>query len=308
MRWVAALVWLAGPAAAQVWPVALPGEAVWSDATTPGRHALATGPWDGASVPLVTLDGAVAREVRETDAADPLALLAPLREALEAQGWTVALDCLAAACGGFDFRAAIEVVPPPVMFVDLGDYGYLSARKGEAGISLLASRSEANGFLQAIAVTPSEAAPVAEPGTAEGGVTLAPGLRDAFARLDPAGIPTALDTEGRAVLSGLTFAAGSAELTEAGGDLEQVAAWMEAHPDARIALVGHTDADGGLAGNLALSERRARAAAERLRALGVEGARIETGGAGWLAPLAPHGTPGAAAANRRVEAVVLPPA
>ena len=35
-------------------------------------------------------------------------------------------------CGGFDFRFATLVFGEPVMFVDLGDYRYLAAGKGDS--------------------------------------------------------------------------------------------------------------------------------------------------------------------------------
>ena len=110
------------------------------------------------------------------------------------------------------------------------------------------------------------------------------------------------------MLDGLDFATGSAELAP-GGDaaLLALAAYLTSHPARRVALVGHTDAQGPLDANIALSKRRAQAVADRLVAAhGVSRAQLRAEGMGWLAPLATNLTPEGREANRRVEAVVLP--
>ena len=43
-----------------------------------------------------------------------------------------------------------------------------------------------------------------------------------------------------------------------------LADWLAADPARRIALVGHTDASGGLAANIALSKQRAEAVRQAL--------------------------------------------
>jgi OOP family OmpA-OmpF porin len=110
------------------------------------------------------------------------------------------------------------------------------------------------------------------------------------------------------VLEGLAFATGSAELAP-GGDsiLGALAAYLLANPTRRVALVGHTDAQGALEANIALSRRRAQAVTDRLTsAFGVPRTQVEAEGMGWLAPIATNLTPEGRVANRRVEAVVLP--
>lgn len=88
--------------------------------------------------------------------------------------------------------------------------------------------------------------------------------------------------------------------------LDALVAYLAANPDRQILLVGHTDAVGSLAGNRALSQRRAAAVAEYLRGAGADAAQIASEGAGYLAPIASNLTEAGRRANRRVEAVLLP--
>ena len=119
-------------------------------------------------------------------------------------------------------------------------------------------------------------------------------------------IGAALDGVGVAVLDDLDFASGAATLTN--GDypsLAAVAGWLEANPDGTIALVGHTDASGSRAANVALSERRAEAVAEVLvQTFGADPARVAAEGVGFLAPRATNQTEEGRQQNRRVEVIV----
>jgi outer membrane protein OmpA-like peptidoglycan-associated protein len=299
LRRSALLLLLAQPAAALT--LDLPAGATRAlEATEPlGNHLLATGPWAEGGLPSRSVEGAVTREVWQVgDAArTTLELLAPLREQVVAQGYEILLDCEAEACGGFDFRSAIEVLPPPAMFADLADFRYLSAQGGDEALSLLVSRSDERGFIQLIRVTP------AEPGAVQLAPAVQPGPASA---LD--GFAARIEAEGRVVLEGLAFATGSAQLAP-GGDaaLAALAAYLAESPARRVALVGHTDAQGPLDANIALSKRRAQAVAERLVAAhGVARSQLRAEGMGWLAPRATNLTPEGREANRRVEAVVLP--
>jgi len=87
--------------------------------------------------------------------------------------------------------------------------------------------------------------------------------------------------------------------------LAALAAWLAGNPARRIALVGHTDSQGDLAANVAVSQARAEAVRAILVAQGAPAGQIAAEGAGWLAPVASNLTPEGRARNRRVEAVVL---
>ena len=73
------------------------------------------------------------------------------------------------------------------------------------------------------------------------------------------------------------------------------------HPDVKVKLEGHCDERGTREYNLALGERRAKAAAELLKVLGVDGSRISTVSYGEEKPLVDGHDEAAWAKNRRVE-------
>ena len=70
-------------------------------------------------------------------------------------------------------------------------------------------------------------------------------------------------------------------------------------------MVGHTDAEGTLSGNLELSKKRAASVLERLvSAYRVPRAQLEAAGVGYLVPRASNLTEGGRDQNRRVEVVL----
>lgn len=281
----------------------------------PGSYALPIAPFDGRQVPARQVEGAIDQRAYRLDAAGmtTLALMAPLREQIVADGFTIILDCEARLCGGFDFRFGTEVMPEPDMHVDIGDFRFLSAeRQGEA-VGILVSRSTESGYVQmtrvgalplpdaAVAVNPAPdpATPLAVDLGEDEGET----LRGLTA---PGDIGAALETVGAVALDDLIFASGAAALEE--GDyasLAALAAWMAANPEDSVALVGHTDASGSLVANIALSERRAELVRQTLvDRFGVPEDRLTSEGVGYLSPRASNWTEEGRQKNRRVEAIV----
>lgn len=142
----------------------------------------------------------------------------------------------------------------------------------------------------AVAATAPEAA-------AEPSGTAVPTLAEPLAQ--------SLDSSGAVVLDDLVFETGSSTL-ESGdfASLHGIAAYLAAHPDRKITIVGHTDAQGNLAANLALSRQRARSVVESLVDLGVARAQLTFDGVGFLAPRASNLTETGRTQNRRVEAML----
>lgn len=294
-----ALAGSAAPAAAQ--QLELPGNAVMTREATDadGAHALPTGPWHDGALPTREVTGHLTRQAWRVDGAtrNTQELTDTLAAQLETAGFTPLFRCADAACGGFDFRFAQPVLPPPEMFVDLFDYRYLAARKpgadGDAFVTLLISRSGSDAYVQITRIAPQE-----EPGDMAAAATEGTAVTP---------LAEALTAQGHAVLRDLDFATGADTLGPGPfASLGALAAFLKADETRRVALVGHTDTVGGMAANLALSGRRARAVKQRLiEAHGVPAARLEAEGIAYLAPTAPNATEAGREANRRVEAVLL---
>lgn len=291
--------------------LSLPGSAqrMAQEVAAPASHRLATGPWAEDTLPTLRAEGVLRREAWRTQAPGltTLALMSELRRQLAAEGFEVIYQCEARACGGFDFRYALDLLPEPAMHVDLGDFRYLAARRGtgEAAehMALMVSRSPDHGHVQITHVGPlsAEAAAISKSTRTDPSAPLP--------ALVPETIGDALREQGGLPLFDLRFETGSAEL-QAGdyGSLAALAAWMKDNPEARITLVGHTDFSGPLDVNMDISARRARSVMTRLvEAHDVDPARLEAQGIGFLAPIASNVTEEGRARNRRVEAVLTTP-
>jgi len=83
--------------------------------------------------------------------------------------------------------------------------------------------------------------------------------------------------------------------------LDAAAAALEAAPDLRVEIAGHTDNVGEAAANQALSEGRAKSVAAALVARGIDGARMRAVGYGDQRPVGDNRTEAGRASNRRVE-------
>lgn len=272
-----------------------------------GSYAMPVGPWrDGAGIETAAASGSVTWQAWRIGglAVTSYELLLDLRRQLTETGYDIRFECSTTSCGGFDFRFGTEIIGEPEMHVDLGDFHYLAAtRAGEAPdhVSLVVSRSPSAGFVQIVHVGEASARPIeamtttkAEPGTALPAALLTE-------------IGPAMETIGRYVLADLVFNTGSAELGPGSfTSLSALARYLEANPSRRVALVGHTDAEGSLAGNVSLSKRRAQSVMSRLVSdFGVDPAQLEAEGVGYLAPIASNQTDEGRTRNRRVEAILV---
>jgi OOP family OmpA-OmpF porin len=299
-----AALFLPGAVLAQTLP--LPTTAALETEETIGADTmnLPTGPFAQGEFPSETISGVRSRQVwHVTGGATTQQILAPVAQVLTDAGFTILFNCDTDACGGFDFRFALPVVRPPQMQVNLADFRYLSARKqggtdGPQAVTILVSHAGELSYVQIDRIG------AAGPDTAVVATTaVTPTTATA---LQPGGLAQAIERDGRVILPGLTFETGSSQLA-AGDDaaLRELADYLAANPTRTIALVGHTDAEGSLQGNIALSKRRAGAVLERLVTnYGANRRQLQAEGMGYLAPVASNLTAQGRDANRRVEAII----
>ena len=264
-------------------------------------YSLPVSPWLGTGAEMLTAEGALSRTVWQVMDFDgnSAQLMAPLRAQIEAQGYAPVFACDSTLCGGFDFRFAMDVTPEPAMHVDLGDFSYFVGRmetaEGDAFLALLTSRGGARGYIHLVRISPADMAPVS--------VAVSTRSPDADEIAD---LGESLDQLGAATLTDLSFSTGSATLSD--GDypsLTELAAYLVEHPSTRVVLVGHTDAEGSLEGNIALSRARAEAVRTYLiERFGVSAGQLAAEGVGYLAPRANNASDEGRQQNRRVEVVV----
>jgi OOP family OmpA-OmpF porin len=269
-------------------------------------YLLPIGIWENDAVPTRNVEGRLTQQAWRVAATSltTLQLVRPLRDQLRNDRYRIIFECQTEACGGFDFRFGVQTLPPPEMQINIGDFRFLAAERttnaGPEVISLFVSRTTQAGFVQVMHAGPPQNEDIALTSARQ------EPLRAASELPEP-DFATQLDEIGRAVLSDLAFASGSAQLQ--GGEftsLRAVADYLLLHPDRTVALVGHTDAAGDLRLNITLSQRRAASVLERLVGdYGVARRQLEAEGIGYLAPIASNLTAAGREANRRVEIVLL---
>lgn len=280
--------------------------------------SLPLGPWANGKLPKLVLSGSIEElSWRVPSSPETFSLFEALTKELSRQGYLPIFSCETDGCGGFDFRYDLKVLPEPSMHVDLGDFRYLAAVKGRGRdadyIGLLVSRSGETGFVQfshvgkasevagaSDSINPAPA-PMSAPTPPDPSVAPAPSLATTTAS-----IAATLEAQGRVVLEDLSFASGSADLSSGNFEsLREIAAYLADHPDRQIIVVGHTDASGTLAPNIALSKKRAQSVVDRLLAdFGVASAQVSADGVGFLSPRTSNLTEEGRQKNRRVEAVL----
>lgn len=227
------------------------------------------------------------------------------RTRLAALGFEPVFDCANATCGGFDFRFAVQLLPPPAMLIDSADFAQFSASRDDGGetaayVSVLVSRLLGAVHIQTVTVSPGESgltiAPAPEPGAA---------ARQVILEQDEAMLLDRLTEFGHVPVQGLIFETGGAALSEGSAPaLKALARFLNSNPELAVLIVGHSDNQGSLDTNIALSKLRADAVRTALIDRGVAAGRLEAHGAGFLAPITANTTEAGRARNRRVELVL----
>lgn len=127
----------------------------------------------------------------------------------------------------------------------------------------------------------------------------------ALQMVDAKQMALSLTETGKVALYGIYFDHDSAVIKpESKPTLDEIAQLMNGQPDLKIIVVGHTDYVGGHGYNMDLSKRRARAVMDALvEDYGINAARLNSDGVGYLAPAATNVSEAGRALNRRVELV-----
>ncbi len=127
-------------------------------------------------------------------------------------------------------------------------------------------------------------------------------MQTGMVALNLAALTSGIDKQGFVVVEGIYFDTDKAELKpESNPAIEEVAKLLKQRAELGFYVVGHTDTQGNLAHNMALSEARANAVVSRLvNEHGIAAQRLEGRGVGPLAPVASNAQEGGRAKNRRV--------
>ena len=114
-----------------------------------------------------------------------------------------------------------------------------------------------------------------------------------------------LAAQGHVAVDGLLFDTGKATLrSESQTQLDELAALLKRQAQWKVYIVGHTDNEGSLDANLALSQARAESVVAALQRQGIAPARVLARGVASLAPKASNADEAGRARNRRVELVL----
>ncbi len=122
---------------------------------------------------------------------------------------------------------------------------------------------------------------------------------------DAAAMGNDIHATGHAAVYGIHFDSGKSVIKpDSAPVIGEIAKLLKAQPALRLFVVGHTDNQGAVEGNIALSQARAEAVLKSLTGEhGIAAARLRAHGCGPFAPVASNDTEEGRAKNRRVELV-----
>ena len=128
---------------------------------------------------------------------------------------------------------------------------------------------------------------------------------DKMVTLSASELNKAVTSTGRVAIYGILFDIGSSVITpESKASLDQIAALLQENANLNLHVVGHTDNQGSVDSNFALSKARAAAVVAGLsKVYGIVAARLSANGVSSLAPVASNTDELGRAKNRRVELV-----
>jgi outer membrane protein OmpA-like peptidoglycan-associated protein len=239
---------------------------------------------------LEAIEGVVTRVAYTLDGDQSLAEIARNYElGLTGRGFEITFECKTKTCGGGNFAYAVETFPLPKMIVDPFNFRYIGGKlSGDLG-----------DVYAAVIISVDSAKKVRIQ------VTVVEVDKLAFQMVDAKAMQDAFLEKGSIALYGIYFDTDKADIKpESAPTLEEMAKFLAASPDLSVVIVGHTDNQGTMDYNLALSHRRAQAVVDALAANhGIGKGRMVAAGAGFLAPVARNDGAEGRAKNRRVEMI-----
>jgi outer membrane protein OmpA-like peptidoglycan-associated protein len=112
--------------------------------------------------------------------------------------------------------------------------------------------------------------------------------------------------EGKFVTRGILFDVNKSSIKgESMGTINEIVQMMNAHPDLKFRVEGHTDSDGDESLNQKLSQDRADAVKSMLIQSGIDASRLDSKGYGESMPVTENSTSEGKANNRRVEFIKI---
>jgi len=271
-------------------------------------YDLPVGPFQNGVIKSLQVRGSLLKKVwqitKTVETVDSLS--ENLRKQLKNSGFEILYDCNSKSCGGFDFRFNTVILPDPEMHIDLGSFKFFSGRSllktPREFVSCIVSRGGESLFVQLFFISDEAVSNLKIKSlnkVSESVEESSSSLRGTIKEL--------LDLNGSAILSDVVFKAGSSELIE--GEylsLVDLAKYLKENKGIKIALVGHTDAEGDLAKNIELSRDRAEIVKKKLISkFNVKEKRLDFHGIGFLSPRSSNSNAKGRSNNRRVEVIVI---
>jgi OmpA-OmpF porin, OOP family len=240
----------------------------------------------------------------------PLEVFRNYQRALTAGGFETLLSCETSQCEKLGVQPLISNIPREAKWTK-GDnwtgifnsgnsplFHYISARKTgpngvvHAQIGLVGTRDD---NIETLGRTQQFVQVIESAQVEQGKVTV----------MDASAITHSLKQDGKIVLHGLLFDTGKAVIkTESGPLLEEMGKVLKVDPDLKVFIVGHTDNQGTVETNVALSQKRAEAVVEALnKRYGIAADRLQARGLANFSPVGNNLSEDGRSKNRRVEMV-----
>lgn len=241
---------------------------------------------------VLNLQGDLARHTYEIDQVSSLKVFENYQHALQQAGFSTQAICKLAECG--DTKAAEELggaisVQDSVYNFHRNPYyllSKLSAGGQEHYVALFIGAYDGKVRVQQLILSTKA-------------------VQTDLVKADASELKRQLDSSGKALIYGIYFDTGKAEIKpESDAALAEIAKLLQQHSGLKLYVVGHTDDTGDSAANQTLSEQRAKAVVSKLTgSYQINASRLQAHGVGPLAPASNNTSAAGKQLNRRVELV-----